>query len=141
MIFEFKIDIQFNYRVGLSTGMVFKTLNLNKVSTNDPLKLLSSFTKAGVILNAKNSLINDLEIPAFICAPILSQLKQQIQLSSPDIEGVMMSGSGSSVYGISDENSNINNNVFDKITKEYDSIQQFTCKFINKIDDVKDWYN
>jgi 4-diphosphocytidyl-2C-methyl-D-erythritol kinase len=62
----------------------------------EPLELLKRFQTSGVLSASKTSLINDLEPPAFQCAPQLAMLKHDLQKIN-GMHGVMMSGSGTSL--------------------------------------------
>ena len=81
---------------GLSTALVFKTLQLDSTSKTIPESLLDCFESRGALVAAhEGRLVNDLEPPAFTCNPNLKALKDTIahQLGEQAM-GVMMSGSG-----------------------------------------------
>lgn len=80
--------------VGLSTPAIFKSLDLDRRSTADPLQLLSDMTSKGAI--TPELCVNDLEQPAFDNLPELLQLKQRLQ-SEGSYEAVFMTGSGSTI--------------------------------------------
>jgi 4-diphosphocytidyl-2C-methyl-D-erythritol kinase len=84
------------YREGLSTGLVFKTLDLGACSSVVPESLLDSFETQGALVAAEEGrLINDLEPPAFQCEPKLKALREEIERQmGATASGVMMSGSG-----------------------------------------------
>lgn len=82
---------------GLSTGKVFKALNLDGLSKVDPEELLKAFTTKGT---SHNMWVNDLEPPAFEVSPELGDLKKYLQAQG--FEAVLMSGSGSTIYCVGD---------------------------------------
>ena len=101
---------------GLSTGLVFKTLDIKSMcSPSDPRELLELFTDMGALKAASfGGLENDLEAPAFICSPALLELKDEIieVMERPPCnedeecgigDPVVMSGSGTSIYCITDK--------------------------------------
>lgn len=74
---------------------MFRALQLDKTSAEDPEKLLDIFTSVGALEGSGSGyLINDLEAPAFECQPLLAALKAEIQKQAKAVTGVMMSGSG-----------------------------------------------
>ena len=114
--------------LGLSTPTVFKALDYNQLSMEDPEVLLDTFLKDGVVRIDNKYYINDLEQPAFDCLPELKALKDEL-LQVDGFDHVMMSGSGTSIYCIGepkDMNSFMNN--FD--TRE--GISVFNTEFINR---------
>lgn len=80
--------------VGLSTPQIFKSLDLDRRSTADPLKLLEDMTAKAAI--TPELCVNDLEQPAFDNLPELLQLKQRLQAEG-SYEAVFMTGSGSTI--------------------------------------------
>lgn len=86
--------------IGLSTPAVFKALDLNALSKEDPRALLSAFTtRLGKGEPVPPSLyVNDLEPPAFQCIPGLKTIKES--LLSKGFAAVMMSGSGTSIFAM-----------------------------------------
>lgn len=83
--------------VGLATPKIFKSLDLSKRSTEDPLKLLEGLGKSKVM--PQSLAVNDLEQPAFDNLPELLALKQRLQKDSPGsgFSAVFMTGSGSTL--------------------------------------------
>ncbi|MEW5305142.1 MAG: hypothetical protein WDW36_007703 [Sanguina aurantia] len=82
--------------VGLSTPMIFKSLDLARRSVRDPLDLLSSLSERGVI--AQELCVNDLEQPAFDNLPQLAELKSRlIAEGGAQFSAVFMTGSGSTL--------------------------------------------
>jgi 4-diphosphocytidyl-2C-methyl-D-erythritol kinase len=85
----------FHYREGLSTALVFKTLNLTTLNSNSPESLLEEYQTKGPLQAAQNGgLINDLEPPSFLSEPFLETIKKEILKQKSTIAGAMMSGSG-----------------------------------------------
>ena len=98
--------------------------------------------------------MNDLEAPAFECAPQLLALKQDIASllvrGDPGGGGVMMSGSGTSVYALlrraqadkgKDEGlSSGRAQGLAAVLEKHPSVRHFKCDFISKVDDVREWY-
>ncbi|CAM9535852.1 unnamed protein product [Discosporangium mesarthrocarpum] len=78
---------------GLSTPTVFKNLDYELLSNEDPLELLQNLASFGLD-GAK--LINDLEPPAFKAMPSLSEMKMALQAQG--FKHVLMSGSGSTIF-------------------------------------------
>ena len=73
---------------GLSTALVFKTLDLNALSNVIPESLLDCFESNGAIKSAADGrLVNDLEPPAFKCQPKLLSLKSAIEGLGSSIKG------------------------------------------------------
>lgn len=129
---------------GLSTAMVFKTLKLDSTSKIVPDSLLDCFESKGALVSAaEGRLVNDLEPPAFECNPNLKALKDAIghQLDE-DAKGVMMSGSGTSVYAL--VNAAVSKDkIAEKLVnvlKSFPTVRHFECQFINKVDDATSWY-
>jgi len=88
--------------VGLSTPMIFKSLDLGRRSTADPRALLNSMTQAGAQGQALSQelCVNDLEQPAFDNLPELAQLKARLQGEGKGLSAVFMTGSGSTIVGV-----------------------------------------
>jgi len=87
-------------------------------------------------------LINDLEKPAFECSPLLASIKSDIMHSGVNYNGVMMSGSGTSIYGLAKAE-----NLEDKIQGKIDDVLSknpglkfYECKFIGRDESVESWY-
>ena len=77
--------------VGLSTPAVFKALDYDTLSKDNPEACLEEFITKGV--QEAFSYINDLEPPKKTCVPLLASLKEELQ----QVEGfqhVFISGSG-----------------------------------------------
>jgi 4-diphosphocytidyl-2-C-methyl-D-erythritol kinase len=62
--------------VGLSTPQIFKALDLDGLSQEDPLALMEAIKKRGC---ADDVCVNDLEAPAFSELPELLELKNRLQ--------------------------------------------------------------
>jgi 4-diphosphocytidyl-2-C-methyl-D-erythritol kinase len=84
---------------GLSTPTVFKALNLATRSTAEPEALLAALASRGC---AADVCVNDLEPPAFAVMPALAALKERL-LASGRYSAVFMSGSGSTVVCVGDD--------------------------------------
>lgn len=126
---------------GLSTAHVFKALQLDKVSKINPDSLLDCFETNGVTKAAEDGrLVNDLEPPAFACAPVLLALKKRIEKITA-YDGVMMSGSGTSIYAVATkENAKVASSLVKGVLSEYPNVQHFSCRLINKADRADTWY-
>jgi len=128
---------------GLSTGTVFQALDLARCSPLPPLHLLDSFQTKGALGAAQQgALVNDLEAPAFQCAPLLAQLKSRLlQGEAGAVSGVMMSGSGTSVYALRDSRLSPPLDVA-AILSHFppSSLQHFQCHLLGRSDDLASWY-
>jgi 4-diphosphocytidyl-2-C-methyl-D-erythritol kinase len=139
-----KIHI-FKPQEGLSTGLVFKTLDIESMcSTREPKELLDAFTEGGAVKAATypiQGLVNDLESPAFICSPTLSKLKKDI-VGNMGKGAVVMSGSGTSIYYLIPNRPLLETeeNGLECLLRENAGLQYFECKFLNKEDSVEAWY-
>jgi 4-diphosphocytidyl-2-C-methyl-D-erythritol kinase len=120
--------------LGLSTPMVFKALDYNQLSTEDPEVLLDTFLKDGVVRIDDKYYINDLEQPAFDCLPELKALKDEL-LKVDGFDHVMMSGSGTSIYCIG-EPKDMNSFMKEFDTREGVSI--FNTEFISREEGI--WF-
>jgi len=84
---------------GLSTPKVFKALDLGGLSEVAPEELLGAFQTQG----ADHGLwVNDLEKPAFVVEPNLGELKAFMAGDRFGFKAVLMSGSGTTIYGLGD---------------------------------------
>ena len=81
----------------ISTAWVYKNLNLRL--TKDEKKL-SNFHFDGRFFNADKHLINDLEAVTERALPVIGEIKQMLLANGA--KGAMMSGSGSTVFGLFD---------------------------------------
>ncbi|KAG1672048.1 hypothetical protein FOA52_008924 [Chlamydomonas sp. UWO 241] len=81
--------------VGLSTPMIFKSLNLDARSTTDPRELLAKLSSGQTM--PQSLAVNDLEQPAFDNLPELFALKMQLQTCGAPFSAVFMTGSGSTL--------------------------------------------
>jgi len=128
--------------VGLSTPAVFKVIDLNALSKEDPRALLSSFTTLlGKGQPVPPSLyINDLEPPAFQCIPLLKKIKDS--LLSMGFTCVMMSGSGTSIFAMSPPSSLPSSPSFDAaaFAKEMEVDVWGTTFTGRPVNDPKAWY-
>lgn len=133
---------------GLSTGMVFKNLDLEACkSQTDPEKLLKMWTDSSPSEAAsKGGLVNDLEPPAFICSASLQQLKEDIAAIEVFRDTVMMSGSGTSIYAITNAANtdasveSMTKEAVSTLLKRHPRVRYFDCEFVSKDDKVEVWY-
>jgi 4-diphosphocytidyl-2-C-methyl-D-erythritol kinase len=89
--------------VGLSTPQIFKALDLNGLSQEDPLALMEAIKKRGC---ADDVCVNDLEAPAFSELPELLELKNRLKAAGEKegkVTAVFMSGSGSTIVQVGDD--------------------------------------
>eukprot|EP00541_Cyclophora_tenuis_P006656 CAMPEP_0116544118 /NCGR_PEP_ID=MMETSP0397-20121206/1938_1 /TAXON_ID=216820 /ORGANISM="Cyclophora tenuis, Strain ECT3854" /LENGTH=238 /DNA_ID=CAMNT_0004068291 /DNA_START=36 /DNA_END=749 /DNA_ORIENTATION=- len=117
--------------VGLSTPAVFKSLDYDLLSTEDPEALLKEFTETGVENVDNSKYINDLEAPAFKNLPELLALKEEL-LQVEGFDHVMMSGSGTSIFCIGTP---VDKTQFDETFGKREGLQVFYAEFINRPDD------
>ena len=132
-------------REGLSTALVFKALQLDACSNIESNTLLEGFQSQGALKAAENGLlVNDLELPAFLCSSDLKSLRNVIAKQMDSASGVMMSGSGTSIYALvrSEETSPQISVVpiVENILQEFPNVLHFECEFLNKKDDIYTWY-
>ena len=127
---------------GLSTALVFKALDLGKVSQINADSLLDCFESNGAIKAAEDGrLVNDLEPPAFACAPSLKALKSRIEKIKA-YKGVMMSGSGTSIYAVLPKtHSKEASQLVAGVLQDYPNVQHFSCQLINKPDRADAWFS
>jgi 4-diphosphocytidyl-2-C-methyl-D-erythritol kinase len=114
--------------LGLSTPTVFKALDYDQLSAEDPEELRDTFLREGVVSIDDRYYVNDLEQPAFDCLPELKALKDEL-LGVDGFDHVMMSGSGTSVYCIGEPTD------MDSFMSEFDGregVSVFNTEFINR---------
>lgn len=80
--------------IGLSTPAIFKALDLERRSPEDPKALLAGMQAAAAV--EPHLCVNDLEQPAFDTLPELLALKERLQ-STGLYQSVFMTGSGSTI--------------------------------------------
>jgi len=114
--------------LGLSTPKVFKALDYDQLSTEDPQMLCDLFLKEGVVNTDDKYYINDLEQPAFDCLPELKALKDEL-LEVEGFDHVMMSGSGTSIFCIGEPT---DKDAFMKEFDERDGVSVFNAAFISR---------
>jgi len=120
--------------IGLSTPSVFKALNYDLLSTQDPEQLLDEFVQKGVNGVDETAYINDLEPPAFSVVPELAALKEELE----EVEGftcVMMSGSGTSIFCLGEPK---DLDAFQADFGNREELSVFSTEFINREDGV--WF-
>ena len=135
--------------------MVFNALDLAKCSPSDPKELLEMFREMGPLRAASfGGLENDLESPAFECSPALEKLKVAIgnTIMRPILcaddeecgigEPIMMSGSGTSIYCLTDDTpgKETEKKAIAKLLADNPGLQYFECSFLNKANIVDAWY-
>jgi 4-diphosphocytidyl-2-C-methyl-D-erythritol kinase len=114
--------------VGLSTPSVFKALQYDKLSSMDPEMLLDRFLTHGAVDAGEHCYVNDLELPAFICAPELQALKDELK-AVKGFKYVMMSGSGSSIFCIGEPE---DKEAFNKKFAAREDLSIFPSEFISR---------
>lgn len=114
--------------LGLSTPKVFKALDYDQLSSEDPQALCDTFLKDGVVATDDKYYVNDLEQPAFDCLPELCQLKKEL-LGVEGFDHVMMSGSGTSIFCIGEP---ADSNAFMKEFDSREGVSVFSAAFINR---------
>jgi 4-diphosphocytidyl-2-C-methyl-D-erythritol kinase len=114
--------------IGLSTPEVFRALDYEQLSTEDPEDLLKAFMDKGAIDAGGNAYVNDLEQPAFDCLPQLRELKEEL-LTVEGFDHVMMSGSGTSIFCIGEPADKDN---FMKTFGERDGLNVFSSEFTSR---------
>lgn len=85
-------------KMKMLTAKVFSRLNLKLTNKNHHAKLLHRSLEKMRFESIGRLMINDLETAAFTIAPQLIRLKQRLESFQP--HGVMLSGSGPSVYAV-----------------------------------------
>lgn len=85
-------------RVRLLAGRIYQGLNLELTKKNVDVNIVIQKLKENKIKNLKSLFINDLETEILRVCPQLSRIKQRFL--SWGINGVLVSGSGPSVFGI-----------------------------------------
>mmetsp|Transcript_20732 Transcript_20732/g.30678 ORF Transcript_20732/g.30678 Transcript_20732/m.30678 type:complete len:350 (-) Transcript_20732:75-1124(-) len=115
---------------GLSTPTVFKNLDYDMLSDEDPLELLDSFKKG----LSKARFLNDLEPPAFKAIPQLKTIKEEILATG--FETALMSGSGTTFFAIGSPS---------RTEWPLEFVQKWDCniwrtEFINRPKDGNLWY-
>lgn len=105
--------------------------------------LLDTFQRSGALRAAEALfLVNDLEKPAFVCNPDLLSLKDKIAAEIGGASGVMMSGSGTSIYAVVDSavpSDRVNAGV-KAVLECFPTVQHFESDFLNKENDLLSWY-
>ncbi|CAJ1406949.1 unnamed protein product, partial [Effrenium voratum] len=118
---------------GLSTGKVFKAMDLEALSKVDPEELLKAFKEKGT---SHSSWVNDLEKPAFVVSPELKELKEF--LSECGFEAVLMSGSGSTIFCLGEPKEG--KEAFEATTKERFDIEGIWQTHFMRRPSPTEWY-
>jgi 4-diphosphocytidyl-2-C-methyl-D-erythritol kinase len=118
--------------VGLSTPAVFKALDYDLLSQQDPEKLLEEFVSKGV--QEASGYVNDLEPPALKCVPLLATLKEELE-QEEGFQHVLMSGSGTTIFCIGEPS---HKQQFEEKFASRSDLQVFFSEFINR--DKDKWF-
>jgi len=119
---------------GMATPSVFQKLDVAKVDSRDPRDILATFTRPSLPATGPY-FVNDLEAPAFCCDPSLEKLKHRLSVS---FRNVMMSGSGSSMFGLGFDDAEINQEWQDKLMQEWPGIKIFKCSPCRR--EAEEWF-
>lgn len=105
-------------QVGVNTAMAYQMLNLNKCQHPDIAQLKNSLLNGEPI---KNLLGNSLQYSAFLIAPEIEDIINEVKKMG--FENVLMSGSGSTVFVLTDNDEKLKR-LEQVMQKKYD----FVCK-------------
>lgn len=103
-------------RVGVNTVMAYQMLNLNKCSHPDISQLKEALLAEKPI---KDLLGNSLQYSAFLIAPEIEEIINEVKKMG--FENVLMSGSGSTVFVLTDNNDKLNQ-LEQIMQKKYDFV-------------------
>jgi len=120
---------------GLSTRVIFQSMDLNALSDKDPAILLDRFLSGS---QTSADYVNDLETPSFKALPILSDLKTRLESEFPV---VLMSGSGTSFYCLNPigNESPLSREQAERLLKGFTQpVTCFTTTFVNRTEGS--WY-
>mmetsp|Transcript_11545 Transcript_11545/g.21166 ORF Transcript_11545/g.21166 Transcript_11545/m.21166 type:complete len:245 (-) Transcript_11545:251-985(-) len=123
---------------GLSTPAVFKNLNYNELSQEDPRSILRKFYTENH--HSHEKYINDLEAPAFRLMPELKEIKDMLE--EYKFETVLMSGSGTSIFAIGQPKTTTEGRFLAdmKNNDKWGDLKVFKAKFLNRGEGMGDWY-
>lgn len=85
-------------KVSMATSEVYQALNLDLTKNSKNIKILLEFLSQSNITRLGAHLHNDLEPVVIKRLPVINRIKQK--LNSLNADGVLLSGSGSAVFGI-----------------------------------------
>ena len=94
---NFKVILVFP-KVSMATSEVYQALNLDLTKNSKNISILLEFLSQSNITGLGAHLHNDLEPVVIQRLPVINRIKQK--LNSLNAEGVLLSGSGSAVFGI-----------------------------------------
>ena len=94
---NFKVILVFP-KVSMATSEVYQALNLDLTKNSKNISILLEFLSQSNITGLGAHLHNDLEPVVIQRLPVISRIKQK--LNSLNADGVLLSGSGSAVFGI-----------------------------------------
>jgi len=117
----------FKPEVGLSTPSVFKALDLDSRSREDPKKLLNLHTTG---TSGQDKYVNDLETPALSLLPDLKTLKEKL-MNEYGFDSVAMSGSGTSFFAIGKPTKELTEPLLNAPDLPW-PVQVFKTSFINR---------
>ncbi len=112
----------------LLTPMVFKSLDYNQLSVEDPEQLSNAFLREGIMSKNDRYYVNNLEQPAFDCLSKLKELKDKLP-GVDKFNHIMMLESSTSVYCIGEPAD------MDSFMAEFDrreGVSVFNTEFINR---------
>eukprot|EP00923_Selenidium_pygospionis_P016613 GHVN01029149.1.p1 GENE.GHVN01029149.1~~GHVN01029149.1.p1 ORF type:complete len:369 (-),score=120.05 GHVN01029149.1:263-1369(-) len=121
-------------KMGLSTPSVYKHLNLAQVSHVDPNDILKAFDTPG----APITMVNDLEGPAFELESELGEMKRSMEASEM-FQGVLMSGSGSSLFALQGAPDSKVQAFWNQYLKENTGTRVIKCMLVRRRS-VDEWY-
>ncbi len=88
-------------KIFVSTSEVYQHLNLNLTKNQKNISILSDFFSQSDIVNLGANLVNDLETVVLKRYPVVQMAKDRLRSFQP--QGLLVSGSGSSVFGMFQE--------------------------------------
>lgn len=128
---------------------MFKNLQLPHCSQIPPEDILLEFQRNGLRKAAaeRGILINDLERPAIQLLPKLQRIKETITAShrlhcsdsGPLLLGQMMSGSGSTIFALTEASGDSSEEWIQAILREFPDLSHYQCRFTQR-SDSHHWY-
>ncbi|KAJ8907179.1 hypothetical protein NDN08_003661 [Rhodosorus marinus] len=118
---------------GLSTGEVFKNLDIASIEDRDPLKLKEKLEQESIYTA---EFVNDLEVPSFKLCPKLADIKQASEEAGFKV--VLMSGSGTSFFCLGEPHRDFVE-IFEERMKELFNVDIYQTRFLNR-KDADHWY-
>eukprot|EP00180_Rhodochaete_pulchella_P001544 Plantae.Rhodophyta-Rhodochaete_pulchella.ctg2358.p2 GENE.Plantae.Rhodophyta-Rhodochaete_pulchella.ctg2358~~Plantae.Rhodophyta-Rhodochaete_pulchella.ctg2358.p2 ORF type:complete len:216 (-),score=38.91 Plantae.Rhodophyta-Rhodochaete_pulchella.ctg2358:760-1407(-) len=117
---------------GLSTKLVFQTLDLTTLSNEDPEALIPKIRSGAYWA----TYVNDLETPSFKLLPKLEEIKHA--LITYGFRVVLMSGSGTSFFCLGEPATQEVENFKEDFEKEY-GVSIWRCQYVRRWTDDR-WY-